>query len=79
MASKAKSAAADSTLSEGDSPAAAGTKPAPARPWTVTLPYVPPSVVHAADEAKAWEKFKEKWGIVKSEHVPVITSAEDPK
>jgi len=78
MASKAKSVAAASTQSEGDC-SAAGTKPAPARPWTVTLPYVPPSVVHAADEAEAWETFKEKWGIVKSEHVPVITSAEDPK
>jgi hypothetical protein len=79
MASKAKPAATVSTQSQGDPAAAAGTKPASARPWTVTLPYVPSTVVPATDEAEAWEKFKEKWGIVKSEHVPVITSAEDQK
>jgi hypothetical protein len=42
------------------------------RSWTVTIPYVPPTVVEAADEAEAWDKFRSKWGIVQSEHVPVI-------
>jgi hypothetical protein len=44
------------------------------RKWSVTIPYVPPTIVEASDEADAWEKFKAKWGIVKSEHVPVITA-----
>jgi hypothetical protein len=43
-----------------------------ARRWSVTIPYVPPTVVAAADEAEAWEKFKARWGIVKSDHVPAI-------
>jgi hypothetical protein len=42
------------------------------RKWSVTIPYVPPTCIEASDEAAAWEKFKTKWGIVKSEHVPVI-------
>jgi hypothetical protein len=44
------------------------------RRWTVTIPYIPPTVVEANDEADAWEKFKQRWGIVKSEHVPAISA-----
>lgn len=40
--------------------------------WNVTIPYVPVTTLEAADEGDAWEKFKAKWGIVKSEHAPLI-------
>ena len=36
------------------------------------------TVVEADDEAGAWERFKAKWGIVKSEHVPAISEVIDP-
>jgi hypothetical protein len=55
-------------------PTKGNAKPDGGRKWSVTIPYVPPTVIEAADEADAWEKFKTKWGIVKSEHVPAITA-----
>jgi hypothetical protein len=52
----------------------AATTDAPRAPtrWIVTIPFVPSTVVEAIDEADAWERFKAKWGIIKSEHVPSI-------
>jgi hypothetical protein len=47
------------------------------RRWSVTIPYVPPTIVEAVDAADAWEKFKARWGILKSEHVPAISEVLD--
>ena len=70
---KAVNVAASGRTDAAPSPAE-NAKPAGPRRWTVTIPYVPPTVVEAADEAEAWDKFKARWGIVKSEHVPAIAA-----
>jgi hypothetical protein len=71
-----KQKAAVNTAASGRTHAAPAENANPTGPrrWTVTIPYVPPTVVEAADEAEAWDKFKARWGIVKSEHVPAITA-----
>jgi hypothetical protein len=60
--------------STGQEPTFDNSKPTAKRRWSVTIPYVPPTVIEAADESDAWEKFKAKWRIVKSEHIPAITA-----
>lgn len=44
--------------------------------WKVKLAYVPDTIVEAVNSADAWEKFKAKWGILKSEHAPEISTVE---
>ena len=82
MSTKQKSAAGTAAPEQTGTDPPAADRPAPRkaagtarkRRWSVTIPYVPLTTVEAADEAEAWEKFKAKWGIVKSEHAPLIVA-----
>jgi hypothetical protein len=74
MPTKQKAAVNAATSGRTDAPPAEHAKPAGQRRWTVTIPFVPPTVIEAADEAEAWDKFKARWGILKSEHVPAISA-----
>jgi hypothetical protein len=74
MPTKQKAAVNAAAPGRTDAPPAENAKPAGPRRWAVTIPFVPPTVIEAADEAEAWDKFKARWGIVKSEHVPAIAA-----
>lgn len=62
-----------------DAPAAGAAPAVPLKPtgrWHVSLPFQPPLVVAAKNEAEAFWKYKIAYGIIATDHQPTVVPTE---